>query len=206
MARIGIFGGSFNPIHNGHIHLIKCALNDFSLDRLILVPTALAPHKSSAEYVPAQHRLEMCRLAVSDIEKVQISSFEIDKGGKSYSIDTIEHFCEMYTSDELFLLVGSDMLFSFDKWYCYEKILEKASLCAVSRHGDDIEKLEQCAEKLRKFGQILISHSDSVPMSSSEIRHFINFGKDFSCYLPKKVVQYIKAHSLYLEERVNYDV
>ncbi len=206
MARIGIFGGSFNPIHNGHIHLIKCAMSDFSLDRLMLVPTAIAPHKSSHEYVSAEHRLKMCNLASENLKNVFVSDFEIKKGGKSYSVETVEYFRTQYPQDELFLLVGSDMLSTFDEWYQYKKILENATLCAVSRHGDDIENLEQCAEKLRKFGNIIISHSTCVPMSSSEIRYFIKLGKDFSCYLPKKVVQYIKAHSLYIKEQVNYDV
>lgn len=206
MSRIGIFGGSFNPIHNGHIHLVECAVSDFSLDRVILMPTAIAPHKSSHEYVSAEHRLKMCELAADGIDGVEVSSFEIDKGGKSYTVDTIRHFRTEYPYDELFLLVGSDMLSTFDEWYRYEEILENASLCAVSRLGNDMKLLEEYAEKLRRFGNVYISQSPSVPMSSSKIRRLVKNRKDFSCYLPEKVVQYIKVHSLYREEQVEYDV
>ncbi len=206
MSRIGIFGGSFNPIHNGHIHLVENAISDFSLDKVFLIPTAFAPHKSSAEYAPAYHRLNMCRLACEDNDKIEVCDFEINKGGKSYTVDTIAHFRAQYPCDELFLLVGSDMLSTFDEWYKYEEILNNSNLCALSRLGNDIESLEEKAQKLRRFGNVYISQTPAVPMSSTEIRQLVKNRKDFSCYLPKKVVQYIKVHSLYLKKQVKSDV
>lgn len=198
MAKIGIFGGSFNPIHKGHLHLVECMKNELSLDKVILMPAGVAPHKSCDEYVSSEDRFNMCVLATDDMDYIEVSDYEINKSGKSYTVHTIEHLRSIYPEDELYLLVGSDMLLTFDEWYNYEKILNNVVLCAVSRSNDDFESLEIKAQKLRNFGKVYISHLDGKPMSSSKIRQLIKNNKDLSCYLPKKVVQYIKVHSLYI--------
>ncbi len=199
MSKIGIFGGSFNPIHNGHIHLVDCAKNELALDKVILMPAGIAPHKACNEYVSAEHRYNMCVLAADDIDYIEVSDYEINKSGKSYTVHTIEYLRSIYPDDELYLLVGSDMLLTFDEWYNYEKILNNATLCAVSRSNYDLHLLEEKAGKLRKFGNIYISHIEGKPMSSSQIRRLIKNNKDLSCYLPKKVVQYIEMYSLYTD-------
>ena len=206
--RIGIFGGSFNPVHNGHIHLARSAADEFSLDKVFLVPSRISPHRSSSEYVSAEDRLAMLHAAVSVDERLDVSDYELSVDRVSYTIYTIEHFRSLYPDDELFLLVGSDMLMCFDKWFRYEDILEEASLCVISRITGDSEQLRKKAEELGKFGEVLIGNAEPLEISSTEIRKKIAKNKNISCYLDENVVQYIRLKGLYSlrgETKVHYD-
>ncbi len=198
MAKIGLFGGSFNPIHKGHINLAQSISKKLSLDRVIFIPSGQAPHKSSSEYADAADRLEMCRLATEDYPSFEVSDYEINREGKSYSIYTVRHFKTLYPNDELFLMVGSDMLLYFDKWYEYKEILKNVTLTAVSREGTDFIQLEQNAEKLTKYGRIIVVNDEVFPVSSTYLRKKIKNNEDTSCYLDEKVVKYIILKKLYL--------
>lgn len=195
--KIGIYGGSFNPVHNGHIHLAETAVKELGLDKLFLVPSKVSPHRSSSEYAPDEDRLEMLRLAIKDKECLEVSDFEIKCDRVSYTIYTIEHFCREFPGSELFLLVGSDMLLSFDTWYRFEDILRSATLCCVSRQEGDLSLLREKAHKLGKYGEILISEIPPVEISSTEIRKKIAKNQEITCYLDKNVVQYIRSNELY---------
>ena len=195
--RIGLFGGSFNPIHNGHITLAENIKKELSLDKVILIPSGEAPHKSSAEYADAKHRLSMCRLAIEGTEGFEVSSFETDRSGRSYSIYTVKYFRELYPNDELFLIVGSDMLMCFDKWYRFEEILSLTAVAAATRNGDDIEQLKKIAQKLQKYGKIIVVNNSPVIVSSTKIRKMIKNNEDTYCYLREKVVKYIRMNDLY---------
>ena len=195
--RIGIYGGSFNPVHNGHIHLAETAVAEFGLDRLYLLPSKKSPHRSSAEYAPDEDRLEMLRLASRHNEKLFVSDYEIKSDRVSYTIYTVEHFRREFPDAELFLLVGSDMLLSFDTWYRYEQILENVTLCVVSREKGDLPELRKKAEELGKIGKILVSETAPTVVSSTEVRKKIAKNKDFTCYLDENVVQYIRLKGLY---------
>lgn len=195
--RIGVFGGSFNPVHNGHIHLAKAAAEEFGLDKVLLVPSRISPHRSMAEYASGEDRLEMLRL-VSEKEPVfEVCDYELCSDRVSYTIYTIEHLRQKYPNDELFLLVGSDMFMSFDKWYRFDEILANASLCVVSRNEGDAAELAKKAEELEKFGKIYVSESFPLIISSTEIREKIAKNEDFTCYLDENVVQYIRLKGLY---------
>lgn len=198
MKKIGLFGGSFNPIHNGHINLALSIKETLKLDKVIFIPSGEAPHKSSGEYAKADDRLEMCRLAVSEYPFFEVSDFEIKREGKSYSIYTVKHFKKLYPDDKLFLMVGSDMLAYFDKWFKYKEILKNVTLTAVSRKGNDFDELEQTAEKLREFGEIIVVSNEAVVVSSTILRKMIKNNEDTSCYLSEKVVKYIIMRNLYL--------
>jgi nicotinate (nicotinamide) nucleotide adenylyltransferase len=195
--RIGIFGGSFNPVHNGHTHLAKTAAAEFSLDRIFFVPSRISPHRSMTEYAAAEDRLEMLRLACANEPLFEVCDYELRSDRVSYTIYTIEYFRSRFPDDELFLLVGSDMLLSFDKWFCYEKILAQASLCVISRHDGDSAELKKKSQELKKLGKIYVSESLPLVISSTEIRKKIAKNKDFTCYLDKNVVQYIRLKGLY---------
>lgn len=197
MARIGIFGGSFNPVHLGHMHLAEVAFSSLELSRLIFMPACIPPHKSAAELCPDIKRFEMCCLACEEHEGYEVSNFEITRSGKSYTYYTTEYFSEKYPEDELFLIVGSDMLMMFEKWYRFEDILKKVTLAVVSREKDDREKLLEKAGKLDKYGNIIVIDAPSYPLSSTQIREYIKNGRNYSCYLPEKVVQYIRLNNLY---------
>ena len=200
MAKIGLFGGSFNPIHSGHINLAVSVMEKLMLDKVIFIPSGLAPHKSSSEYADSADRLEMCRLATEEYESFEVSDYEINKSGKSYSVYTVEHFRKIFPDDELFLMVGSDMLLTFDTWFRYEDILKNAVLAAVSRNGNDFDELYKMTERLSDLGRIVVVNNDAITISSSKIRKMIKNNEDISCYLNGKVVKYIILKNLYSKQ------
>ncbi len=195
--KIGIYGGSFNPIHNGHIHLAETAVKDFDLDSVYFVPSKISPHRSSDEYVSENDRLRMIQLATSENSSFYVSDYELKMDRISYSVYTVEYFRERFPLDELFLLVGSDMLLSFDKWYCFEKILSEVTLIVVSRNNEDNDSLIKKSHELSKYGKVLISSALPEVVSSTEVRKKICENSDFSCYLDENVVQYIRLKKLY---------
>lgn len=197
MSRIALFGGSFNPIHNGHLHLAQTVHQQCGLDRMLLMPSGTAPHKSSDAYAPAADRLAMCRLAAEPYPWLEVSDYELTKPGKSYTVETLRYLHSCFPEDALFLLTGSDMLLSFDSWYCWQEILTLAGLLCVSRGTEPEDVLHQKAAELSSYGQVTVVHAKPLPMSSSQIRHKIELCRKFSCYLPENVVQYIMLHGLY---------
>ena len=197
MSRIALFGGSFNPIHNGHLHLAQTVHQQCGLDRMLLMPSGTAPHKSSDAYAPAADRLAMCRLAAEPYPWLEVSDYELTKPGKSYTVETLRYLHSRFPEDALFLLTGSDMLLSFDSWYCWQEILTLAGLLCVSRGTEPEDVLRQKAAELSSYGQVTVVHAKPLPMSSSQIRHKIELCRKFSCYLPENVVQYIMLHGLY---------
>ncbi|MGN1404166.1 MAG: nicotinate (nicotinamide) nucleotide adenylyltransferase [Ruminococcus sp.] len=198
MGRIGLFGGSFNPVHNGHLHLAQAAKDCLSLDRVILIPARVSPFKQGmGEIVSPEDRLEMCRLAAQTLPFCSVDDYELTQERVSYSFYTVRHFHALFPEDELVLLLGSDMLLSFQQWYRWQDILNLASLGVVSRASDDREILAQECERLLQYGKIFLCSAEAYTISSTKIRENIKNQKDFSCYLPKKVVQYIVSHQLY---------
>ena len=206
--RTGIYGGSFNPVHNGHIHLALTAVSELELDRLYLVPSKISPHRSSAEYVSGDDRLEMLRLACGVSEKLSVSDYELRSDRVSYTVYTVREFRRRYPDDELFLLVGSDMFMSFETWRCFDEILRECTLAVVSRNEGDLPELEIKADELRKFGNIIVCKAEPIEISSTDIRKKIAKNQKYSCYLDENVVQYIRSKGLYSgrgEEKMHYD-
>ena len=195
--RIGIYGGSFNPVHNGHIHLALTAVSELELDRLFFVPSKISPHRSSDEYVSEEDRLEMLRRACRVSDRLEVCDYELSSDRVSYTIFTVEEFRRRFPDAELFLLVGSDMLMIFETWKRFEDILRECTLAVVSRCEGDMPELEKKAEELRKFGNIVICRAEPVVVSSSDIRKKIAKKQKYSCYLDENVVQYIRMKKLY---------
>ena len=201
--RMGLFGGSFNPIHNGHLHLARAVKRALKLDGVVIMPTGEAPHKSSAEYAPAADRLEMCRLAAAPYRWMRISDYETTKSGKSYTVDTLRALHEMHPDTEWTLMIGSDMLLSFRTWREWQEILRLAALCAVSRETGDLPALEAAAESMKAecpYADIRVLTVRAVEVSSTEIRQNLQKNADCSCLLPENVVQYIQEKHLYLPD------
>jgi len=196
-VRIGIYGGSFNPVHNGHIHLALTAVSELELDRLFFVPSKISPHRSSDEYVSEEDRLEMLRRACRVSDRLEVCDYELSSDRVSYTIFTVEEFRRRFPDAELFLLVGSDMLMIFETWKRFEDILRECTLAVVSRCEGDMPELEKKAEELRKFGNIVICRAEPVVVSSSDIRKKIAKKQKYSCYLDENVVQYIRMKKLY---------
>ena len=198
MQRIGLFGGSFNPIHNGHLHLAKAAKEGLGLDKVVLIPANVSPFKQDAPGMASgADRLAMCRLAAETLSFCEVDSCELERSGVSYTVDTVRLFRERYPEAELVLLVGSDMFLSFPKWHCWQEILEMAALGVVSRMDGDMAELEAQRAFLLQYGKIFLCDVPVYTVSSTKIRENRKNHTDFSCYLPQKVVQYIVSHNLY---------
>lgn len=196
--RTGIFGGTFNPVHKGHVNALERVLEAVSLDRAIIIPDRIPPHKSAEDLVSGEDRLNMCRLAFSSVPKAEFSDWELKNHEKNYSVITLRHFHEIYPEDRLYFIMGSDMLLSFEKWYRYGEILTLAGLICISRCNEDNEKLETAAENLRRQGgEVIIVPAEPFEISSSQIREMLKKNIDCSCYLHKNVVQYIVDKNLY---------
>lgn len=198
--KTGIYGGSFNPVHKGHIHLAESIKAEFGLDRIFFVPSRISPHRSSEEYASAQDRLEMLRLACEGREGFEVCGYELESDRVSYSIYTVEHFRSLYPDDELYMLVGSDMLLSFDKWYRFEDILKNVNLAVCSRQDGDLSELQRKAQELSQYGRIYISQAAPVSVSSTKIRKKLAKNENCYCYLDENVVQYIRLKGLYGSE------
>lgn len=196
MIKTGIFGGAFNPVHNGHVNLAKEAIEQLKLRRLLIVPTFESPHKDT-RLLPFDERVEMCRPAfegISDKCEIEISDIERKMGGVSYTINTIRELARQFPGEQFYLLIGGDMLYSFKEWYKYESILKECKVCAVARGGDSFtDMLEFAAE----MGRVKVLPTNVIDVSSTEIRRRIAEGEDISELVPRKVAEYIEANDLY---------
>lgn len=195
MIKTGIFGGAFNPVHKGHVRLAEEAVKQLKLKRLLIIPTYDSPHKQT-ELLPFEDRAEMCRRAFGHIEGVEISDIEVKLGGKSFTINTVRELRSLYPGDQFFLLIGGDMLFSFDKWFKYESLLKETKVCAVARDNDSLVDMMEFANEM---GRIKVLPTKAVEISSTEIRGKSAKGEDISELVPEGVAEYIAQHGLYRE-------
>lgn len=200
MKRIGIFGGTFNPPHLAHKSIAMKMKKEANLDEIVVIPTFVPPHKQAKDLASAADRLQMCKLTFFE-PFFSVSDEEIKRQGKSYTYDTLKARKEK-SNDELFLIVGSDMLLSFDKWYRYEDILSMATLCAVSRSGkDSLSKLKTYAkEKLNlseEKGNVVFLCVEPFELSSTLVRSKIKAEEDITGLVEEKTGEYIKKRGLY---------
>lgn len=189
--KIGLFGGTFNPVHKGHVNLVKNFKEKLSLDKVLVIPTAVPPHKQAESLVSSEDRLNMCRLAFSSL--AEVSDVEIARGGRSYTVETLEELKKIYKDDDLYFLVGSDMLLSFKRWYRWEDILTMCTLCATDR--DNEETCRDADEEF--FSKIIFCDFPKTVVSSSEVREKLALGEDVSKLLPEEVEKYIREKGLY---------
>jgi len=188
--RIGIFGGSFDPVHNGHISVIKSFLNSNLLDRVSVMLTPYPPHKKSDLQTSYQHRLNMLEIAVKNLEYVSISDLETRLPQPSYTLQTINYLKEIEPDNLFFLCIGEDSIVNFNKWYHFEEILEKVTLVVAERPG--FNKRRADPKILERT--IFVEHKP-VDISSTEIRENES-GKNENA-VPAEVEMYIQKHSLY---------
>ena len=199
MARIGIFGGSFNPPHLGHLLAVCEFQKALSLDRVLLIPAATPPHKTlSANSPSARERFEMTVLAAAQLPFAQVSDLELQRQGASYTADTLEELHRSYPDDELFLLMGTDMFLSFDRWYQPERISALATLAVAHRSEDKAEKLQSQAADLEKefHARTVFVDNEYLPHSSTSVRALLAFGAAEE-YLDPAVYAYIQKNHLY---------
>ena len=197
--RIGIYGGTFAPVHNGHVHAAKLFMEQMRLDYLMVIPSGNPPHKQLDFEDSPIHRLRMCELAFANMDGVVISDAEIRRGGVSYTVDTLR---ELAAPDRrLLLFCGTDMVLAFDKWYQYREILDLCYPVYMRREQDKlldgivVDKLAKYYKESGKmFRRIL---GDPLEISSSDIRKKIAAGEDISHLVPPLVESYIRQNGLY---------
>jgi len=171
--RIALYGGSFNPPHLGHVEAAKTVVKELSPDRFLIIPANTPPHKELAGDSPSpEQRMELCRLAFSEIPGAEISDIELRREGKSYSYDTVKELREAFPDAELCLVIGTDMLLSFEEWYQFHFLLDNCTLCVLSRTEEDDETLREKAEELRGgYGaRITLLRHEPLEASSEKIR------------------------------------
>ena len=195
---VGIFGGSFSPPHIGHVRAARAFVEAEGLDRLLVIPVALPPHKSSEGVVSPEHRLNMCRLAFGAIDRAEISDCEMRRGGKSYTSDTLEYFTKK--GRRLVFLCGTDMFLTLESWHEFRKIFALAKIAFIRRENTvDPEILRAKADDYRRLYSAEVSEIviPAIEISSTDIRFELGQGIDTTKYLSPEVASYIKEHGLY---------
>ena len=199
MARIGIYGGTFNPPHAGHIAAANFALMALELDRLLVIPARTPPHKQkNGDITDGAHRLEMLNLAFAGEENITVSDMELQRDGISYTCRTVEILKAQYPGDELFLLMGTDMFLSFSSWYQPEQILKRATIAVLCRDEEAGSRavLETRKTLVGQGGSVVLLENPVVEISSSTLRRLLVFGCT-EAYIPQSVLHYIYENGLY---------
>ncbi|MDX9887828.1 MAG: nicotinate-nucleotide adenylyltransferase [Anaerovoracaceae bacterium] len=204
MMKIGIFGGTFDPVHNGHIALAKSAIEQVPFDKLIVVPARIQPFKVHQEVSSGEDRLNMLKLAFQDLPQAEISSYELEKKGISYTIDTMNHFKEEYPHDSVCFLMGTDTFLKILEWKNAEDLLRDYTFVIGGRPGYDENDLQDVANKVReKYGTHLVFLKNNlVKQESTSIRNRAGAKGNLGSSVPEKVEDYILGHGLYLNEDI----
>lgn len=197
--RIAVYGGTFNPIHNAHLHLMRSFAGLMQFDRMLLIPSHTPPHKSGESLASAEDRLAMCRLAAAgEAFPVEVSSMEIVRGGASYTADTVEALHFRYPEDRIFLLMGEDMFLTLAKWYDPERIFRYAEICAAPRSKEGLQKLIAYKDTLAPMGaRCILKDISYLPVSSTMVRDAVRAQESIRHLVPDPVANYIYAHRLY---------
>ena len=195
--RLGMLGGTFDPVHRGHLSVARAVFGHFNLDRILFIPARIPPHKAHKDISAPMHRYLMCVLATLQMPEFCVSRVEIHRQGASYTIETLRELREL-TGDEteLFTILGADMVLDIVNWHKPDAILDESTVIGVSRPGFGLQKLEQTlgAERSQK---VEVYPADTPDISGTEIRQRVNNGETIDEMVPEAVAQYISAARLY---------
>lgn len=197
--KIGIMGGTFNPIHYGHLVLSEYVLDALNLDYVIFIPTGNPPHKEESDIIDAEDRLKMVELAVETNSKFKVSSMEINRPYKSYTIDTIKELKQLYEDDELYFILGADSLLTLKYWKDSDKIIELINIVVVDRRKFNFKEVDEEIVRLNNLnnGNIQRIEFPFIEISSTFIRDRIIKDKSIKYLVPDKVKDYIYEKNLY---------
>ncbi len=201
MKKIGIMGGTFNPVHYGHLHIAETAFNELELDEIIFMPNNMPAYKGTEDLAPVEDRVLMLEMAIANYSHFSVNTMEIERGGTTYTIDTLEELSKLYPKDELFFIIGSDSLDAFMNWREPKKILDYAYLLVAERNrvsiNDVTDKINEIESALECTGRILPLHCPKLfnialhnPIGNNEMgmlqTNFISSAKIRECFATKK--------------------
>lgn len=200
MADIGIMGGTFDPIHNGHLMLGRQAYQEYQLDQIWFMPSGQPPHKTNHHVTDSAHRCEMVNLAIANDTHFAYSDFEVSRSGKTYTAETLRAVRDTYPEHCFSFIIGADSLFQIEGWYHPELVLSCVPILVASRAYD--QALRNIHEQIRYLtqkygGEIRLLHSPEIDISSEQLRRMASEGLSLSRFVPEQVERYIKAHHLY---------
>jgi nicotinate-nucleotide adenylyltransferase len=200
LRRIGILGGTFDPVHNGHLYIANALRAALDLERVVWVPAGRPPHKTGQIVSSDRDRLAMLELALAGSATDQISTIDIERSGPSYTADTLEIFAERFTPARLFFLMGEDSLRDLPTWHDPERLLQAAELAVAARPGVDAD-LESVVRRVPTVqGRVHLIPTKEVAISSSDIRRWVGEHQSIQGLVPAAVEAYIRDHGLYMQQ------
>lgn len=202
--KIGVLGGTFNPIHLGHMDMAKGAVLELGLSCVIFVPSKLPPHKRIAREVTFDQRMQMCQVACEGVNTLKVSDVELGISGISYTYIMLERLKKIYPNDELYFLMGADSFLALNSWKYPERIFELATMCVVPRGDEDVNELKKFASSLEDSGcKYCIMKTKCTDVSSSYLRENFYTDENILQYVPQKVYEYVVKHNFYRLEESN---
>lgn len=193
ITRLGLMGGSFNPIHNGHLAAAEEAIKKYCLDEVVFIPCGKPPHKEVEDMAPAEDRYLMTAMAIAGKQEFSVSRYEIDKPDPSYTVDTMKFYKKQEPDAEIFFITGADSVIELDTWREPHRIFDYGYLIGATRPGYTVEKVPDVA------GQVLWMEIPALGISATSIRKRIKDGLPVTYLMPAGVVEYIVSRRLYLE-------
>ena len=197
MTRIGILGGTFNPPHLGHLICGQEALIQLELDRIVMIPAGVPPHKEVEEDPGAHQRLELCRRAVSDDDRFEVSALEMERDGPSFTVDTLRSLHQLAPDSELYLIVGGDVAAGLASWREPERVLALATLAVAGRRGTSDQAIDDTLARLEGGERTQFFRMPRIGISSTEIRERVQRHESIRYLVPDPVASYISEHQLY---------
>ena len=196
--RIGILGGTFDPVHNGHIKMGMDAHDEFGLSKVLFIPTGKPPHKQKSDIADNEHRMAMLELAAT-MPYMQPSRIEIDRRGTTYTVDTLMLLKKIFKEHVFYYIIGSDTLFQLYTWRNISQVLTMTHFIVFLREGDDEDKVNKMIDFYNASGimRFFLAKEPGLAISSTDIRLRLLNGSDLSNLLPQKVTEYIKENELY---------
>jgi nicotinate-nucleotide adenylyltransferase len=213
--RIGLFGGTFNPIHSGHLKAAEIVQSRLDLDKVLFIPSSIPPHKDSAEIASPAHRMKMVELALHSHPQFVPSSIEVDAGERSYSIITLGKIKKLYPNSRIFFILGIDAFLEIDTWKNHEQVLEQCFFVVISRPGFRLEEAESVVQgnsreimcklsetenindDMLRTRKIFLVPIDALDIASADIREKIQKGESIQTMVPDEVNAYIQRNNLY---------
>jgi nicotinate-nucleotide adenylyltransferase len=192
MSKVGIFGGTFDPIHLGHLITAQSVREIRNLEKIIFIPAFISPHKSDAKTSSAEDRLNMIKLAIEGIPFFDYSDMEIKKGGVSFTIDTIKELKNSF--DELEFIIGYDNIFSFHTWKEPDEIMKLAKIVVLRRKSSHAPQFED-----KYYRKAVFVQTRGIEISATDLRERVKKGSPINFLVPTKVMEYINNHKLYIE-------